>query len=386
MKSFLALLVSLIPLLPASAREGTEWVAAYWYNANDSSLPRVLLIGDSIVRGYQEEVRDQLAGAAYLAYYATSKSVTDRSYLKELAYILEEYDYAAVVFNNGLHSLYEDPATWAASLEKAIALIQEKAPQATILWATSTPLKDPALTAKAESLNAAASRVVTAKGIQTLDLFSLMNPQDRSRLWTDNYHFAKEGTSMQARAVADAIRNTLSLQSASASEAKASLQRASSETGPDGRIDTSSSQEDSFLKNPGFDSKEGWVTYPPEASGAIQISTDDPQSGATCLRATAGPAGLQVYQSSPALPPGITGDLSFWVKSAQPGEVKVSLRSRRPPYRYYGIQTFPSTDTWQQHTLQVKVPTDFLPEDNGLYFDFTLEGDYDLDEITLQVR
>jgi len=381
----LTVLCALHPLATLSAREGTEWVTAYWYNANDSRLPRVLLIGDSIVKGYQEGVRDQLAGSAYLAYYATSKSVSDRSYLKELAFILEEYDYAAIVFNNGLHSLEENPETWAASLEKALELIQEKGKGATILWATSTPLKDPALTAKAEQLNTAAAKIMASKGIATVDLFALMNPLDRGSHWADTYHFNKEGTRMQTQAIADALRGSLDLKTASTTEVKESLQRAASETGPDGRI-TTTSGEDGVLRNPGFEHKEGWTTYPPEAASAIQLSSDSPHAGEQCLKISAGPNGVQVYQNAPVFPPGCTAEISFWARSSQPGEMRGSLRSRKPPYRFHGIQTFATSDTWQQYSFEVKVPEDYIPEDNGLYFDFVLEGDYDIDEITVQIR
>ena len=89
----LLLVVLCLSSVRASAREGTEWMTSYWYNANDTKLPRVLLVGDSICNGYQSLVRDELAGTANVSFYVTSKCVSDPTYLKALAFMLEEYDY-----------------------------------------------------------------------------------------------------------------------------------------------------------------------------------------------------------------------------------------------------------------------------------------------------
>jgi hypothetical protein len=67
--------------------------------------------------------------------------------------------------------------------------MREKQPSARIVWATSTPLKDPGRTAKARALNAAAADVVKRLGgIETNDLFSLLDPLDREQNWSDTYH------------------------------------------------------------------------------------------------------------------------------------------------------------------------------------------------------
>ena len=220
------------------SREATEWDTAYWYNANDNKLPRVLLLGDSICNGYQTLVRDELAGVAYVSFWATSKCTTDRSYLKQLSYILEEYDYSVIHFNNGLHSLNTDTKEWELGLRDAIRLIKDHAKGAKIIWATSTPLKDPILTEKAKQLNAIAAGVMKEENIPTNDLFSLMEPLDRTKFWTDTFHYTAEGKKIQAHQVAEAIRSLLGNTTATTEAAKAALKAASSETGPNGKIET----------------------------------------------------------------------------------------------------------------------------------------------------
>ena len=56
-------------------REKIEWCEMRWFNADDDSLPRVLLIGDSIVIGYSGKVQELLAGIANVARLATSKCI-----------------------------------------------------------------------------------------------------------------------------------------------------------------------------------------------------------------------------------------------------------------------------------------------------------------------
>ena len=220
----------------ALAREGTEWDTAFWYNANDDRLPRVLLVGDSICNGYQTQVRDELAGVAYVSFWATSKCVTDRSYLKQLAYVLEEYPYKVVHFNNGLHSLATDPKAWEGGARAALALIHEKAPAAKIIWASSTPIKVENRMPRVKALNEIGERIAKEKQLPVDDLFALMSPLNRDTFWTDIYHFSPEARKLQAKQVANCIRAALDGKTASKAEAHSAMEGAASATGPDGPV------------------------------------------------------------------------------------------------------------------------------------------------------
>jgi len=218
-------------------REATEWIVSYAYNANDTKLPRVLLIGDSICNAYSGDVCKELAGTAYVTFYASSKCLCDKSYLRALAFFLDEADYAVIHFNNGLHSLSSNRQDWETCLRAAIKLIKEKGNGAKIIWASSTPLKDPKLTEKAQELNAIAARVMAEEGVPTDDLFALMNPLDRKANWADTFHFKDEAKKMQAKAIGDCVRRTLGASKASDAAAAASLKAATTATGPDGKLD-----------------------------------------------------------------------------------------------------------------------------------------------------
>jgi len=220
-------------------REAIEWIVSYWYNANEDRLPRVMLIGDSICNGYQEKVRDELAGTAYVSFYAGSKCVTDRSYLRELAYMLEEYEYEVIHFNNGLHSLTTPGLQrWKDGLRAALQLIREKGRGAKIIWASSTPVNDPALAGRVEKLNAIALEVMRENNIPVNDLFALMDPLERDTYWVDPYHYNDDGKKMQAIQVANAILEAMGKKRASDHDAEASLKATATATGPDGKITT----------------------------------------------------------------------------------------------------------------------------------------------------
>ena len=49
-----------------AVREDIEWLDVWLPNTNSHDLPRVLLIGDSITRGYGPRVEADLKGKAYV--------------------------------------------------------------------------------------------------------------------------------------------------------------------------------------------------------------------------------------------------------------------------------------------------------------------------------
>ena len=65
-------------------RESIEWLDVWMPDTNDSGLPRILLIGNSITRGYYPEVQKILTGKAYVARLTTSKSIGDPALSKEI--------------------------------------------------------------------------------------------------------------------------------------------------------------------------------------------------------------------------------------------------------------------------------------------------------------
>lgn len=185
--------------------ENTEWSIGYSFNLVDGNrnLPRVLLVGDSIVNGYQQTVCSVLSGKVNVSYWISSYCVTSPSYLKFLSIYLDEARYDVVHFNNGNHSHATPTADYERGLAAALELVRRKQPDAKIVWATTTPTKDAARTAKVRELNAAAARVVARLGgIATDDLFGMLDPLDREANWRDVFHHKPHLCKMEGEQVA----------------------------------------------------------------------------------------------------------------------------------------------------------------------------------------
>ena len=200
---------------PHIAREGIEWADIWVPEANGTTLPRVLLIGDSITKGYYSQVAEKLKGKASVARLATSKSIGDPVLLAEVALVLSQCRFDLVHFNNGLHGHGYTEKEYEKSFPELVATIREHAPKAKLVWATTTPTRTKgnlALinegTKRVEARNKIAESVVAKEGIAVDDLFGLV--RDHPEYWSqDGVHFNSKGIAAQAEQVAKRILETL---------------------------------------------------------------------------------------------------------------------------------------------------------------------------------
>ena len=169
---------------------------------------QILLIGDSIVAGYNGKVAEELDGKMNVSFWASSKCVTDADYFKELDTVLGADHYDVISFNNGLHSLSTDRAEWEFAYTQAVKFIRAKSPESRLFLTTSTPLKDPELTAKAEELNAIVFKTAETENLPVIDLFSLMNPLDREEFWSDTFHYKAPGIALEAGKIVETVTKT----------------------------------------------------------------------------------------------------------------------------------------------------------------------------------
>src|SRR6266436_4549112 len=130
------------PNAAPSARESIEWCDIWISHANETNLPRVLLIGDSITRAYYPEVEKRLAGKAFVARLATSRFVADPVLLREIALGLDETKFDVIHFNNGMHGWQHSEAEYRKAFPQFLETIQAHAPKAKLIWAATTQLRD----------------------------------------------------------------------------------------------------------------------------------------------------------------------------------------------------------------------------------------------------
>jgi GDSL-like Lipase/Acylhydrolase family len=199
------------------SRESIEWCDFWISHANETNLPRVLLMGDSIARDYYPEVEKQLAGKAFVARLATSRFVADPVLLKEIELVLKEAQFDVILFNNGMHGWQHTEAEYQNGLPKFIKTIQAQAPKAKLIWATTTPLRDGkgvTYDTKAEYSderiairNVMASEIAAARKIQTVDLNAAV--RGHPELHSDNVHFNGQGSQILATEACAVIRKLL---------------------------------------------------------------------------------------------------------------------------------------------------------------------------------
>jgi lysophospholipase L1-like esterase len=194
-------------------REDIEWLDVWLPHTNDHDLPHVLLIGDSITRGYGPEVETVLAGRAYVGRLATSKSLGDPALLSEVELILRTNRVDVIHFNNGLHGSKYTEQAYAAALPALLAVFKRTAPKARLIWASSTdvvgsrPPQDLTL-ARITARNRLAAAVVTKQGIPVDDLFSAVKDHADYHL-ADGVHFTPQGYGILAAQVAASVTSVL---------------------------------------------------------------------------------------------------------------------------------------------------------------------------------
>ena len=203
---------AIVTYLPTKLqREEIEWCDIWVTKGTGTDLPRVLLIGDSIVRGYYPEVANLVGDRAAVSRISTSKSVGDPSLVTELALVLCEYEWNVIHFNNGLHGWGYTEEEYQAHFPGVIAAIKTFAPDAKLIWGTTTPMRENGAldkvhpnTARVIERNRDAAAIVTPLSISINDLFAVVD----SRLEyysNDGTHFSPEGSVALARAVANAV-------------------------------------------------------------------------------------------------------------------------------------------------------------------------------------
>lgn len=203
---------------PRLSTKGGSW-SLRTAEVTDPSLPRVLLIGDSITNGYLSQVRTALAGKANIDAWITPTTQADKSLPGTLEAILTQQKYSIIHFNLGLHGWQKgripegqfEPLT-----HTLVQSLKKSAPQAKLIWATITPVTvkgeptklNPEIQPTIEAHNAMALKVMKEEGVAINDLSTLMLANLKFAAG-DMFHWKTEGREMQAKAVTEAITTQL---------------------------------------------------------------------------------------------------------------------------------------------------------------------------------
>jgi predicted esterase len=186
---------------------------------NDSSRPRVLLIGDSILSGYRKSVMGALQSSAYVDTWVNPHWQSDNTN-KLLAELLEKNGpYDVVHFNMGLHGWTEGrikEGTFRPLTRAYVDVLKAKLPEARLIWASSTPVTakgnpaglEPEINPIIVEHNRMAAEVMLEAGVPVSDFYALLlNRRELAK--GDRFHWTGPAYRLLGEKVVAAIRREL---------------------------------------------------------------------------------------------------------------------------------------------------------------------------------
>jgi hypothetical protein len=197
--------------LPLHKRDKIAGKSNAWdFVKDDPKLPRVLLIGDSVSRGYTQPTRVALAGKANV-HRAPANCGPTASGLKNIEVWLGEGKWDVIHFNFGIHDRGTPAADYVKRLEEIVTRLEKTG--AKLIWASTTPIPDnPAQKQTARSVvekNALAAEVMKKHGIPTDDLFAAMTPRLAEFQPPLDVHFTGAGYDFLGAKVGEAVLSVL---------------------------------------------------------------------------------------------------------------------------------------------------------------------------------
>lgn len=196
-----------LPLYKHDKVEGKE--TAWDFVQDDPKLPRVLLIGDSVSRGYTLPARKVLAGKANV-HRAPANCGPTASGVRNIETWLGDGKWDVIHFNFGIHDRDTPIADYTQRLEQIIERMQKTG--AKLIWATTTPIPDLPPKQTAASVverNAAAAAVMKKHGVAIDDLYSAIMPHLVEMQNPKDVHFKSTGYNFLGETVAKAIEGQL---------------------------------------------------------------------------------------------------------------------------------------------------------------------------------
>ncbi|MEO2047998.1 MAG: SGNH/GDSL hydrolase family protein [Pirellulales bacterium] len=196
---------------------------------DDPSLPRVLLIGDSISIGYTLPVRGLLKGQANVHRPPTNCGPTI-SGLKQIDAWIGKQSWDVIHFNWGLHDLkymgpkgqnlakpgtegshqQVPPAEYEKNLRKLVARLKKTG--VSLIWCTTTPVPEGAagrVVGDSAKYNAIAAKVMQENDVAVDDLYAFSLPKLKSIMRPADVHFTPDGSKQLAEYVVTTIRAAL---------------------------------------------------------------------------------------------------------------------------------------------------------------------------------
>ncbi len=197
--------------LPIHKRQKVAGQSNAWdFVRDDPKLPRVLLIGDSVSRGYTQNVRKMLQGKANV-HRAPANCGPTALGLKKIDVWLGDGQWEVIHFNFGIHDRNTPVDDYQQRLKQLVKRMQKTG--AKLVWASTTPIPDdPTKKQTAASIverNAIAAQVMKTHQVVINDLFIAVTPHLEKLQNPNDVHFNAAGYEFLGQRVAEAITQAL---------------------------------------------------------------------------------------------------------------------------------------------------------------------------------
>lgn len=206
---------------PNAKLEHFEWVNIWHDHTNltaeeESQSKRLLFIGDSITNGMRQflpaMLREKYTECPLnVDFMVTSKGIDNPDILRELDYMMKDYNYDVVQFNNCLHGFSVNEQDYETYYEEVICHILEKVAPEKLCFMLGTPLsvKDKPDTYERQNervcnRNEAVKRIAQKHGVAVNNLYSVVYGNTEIRA-LDGYHYNADGYEILAEACSDFI-------------------------------------------------------------------------------------------------------------------------------------------------------------------------------------
>ncbi len=178
---------------------------AWDYVKDNPKLPRILIIGDSISRGYTQAVRTSLDGKVNV-HRAPANCGPTRTGLKKLDIWLGNGKWDLITFNFGIHDRKTKPETYIANLQKLINRLKKT--NAKLLWISTTPIPSDSIYGSNDAIiqkNKLAATLMQKNSIPQCDLYTWIHPDLKTDQNPKDCHFSNKGYTRLAEKVSQAI-------------------------------------------------------------------------------------------------------------------------------------------------------------------------------------
>ncbi len=197
--------------LPFHKSDRIKGVSNAWdFVQDDPALPRVLLIGDSVSRGYTQAVRKLLKGKVNV-HRAPENCGPTANGLKKIETWLGDGKWDAIHFNFGIHDRATPGADYTQRLEQLVERMGKTG--AKLVWASTTPIPDDLpkkqTAASIVEHNELAATVMKKRGVAVDDLFTAITPHLATLQNPNDVHFNAEGYEFLGKEVARSLETAL---------------------------------------------------------------------------------------------------------------------------------------------------------------------------------